>query len=258
MLIRSYLLYPFDQTSFNVHSLPASKTKIYGTNQQEGKGKASNKGLDRYYGKVLLQRLDAAEFNRIVIVDHSGTGKSVDGFRVAFEDIIGRAKDMKKLKKDDAKRILNTPWYFINVVDWRRRPSSKNPTVKPKSDIIKKVSIITLETDDDVINAILADENKHPRVACEYWPSRWESSVRDCWAEDGTLGIAEAQKRAIIAWNEANGGLIDRNNPERESKPDDIKKNKDKLLGTYTSRGYKYEVREYKNGKKYLVRYKPH
>ena len=258
MSIGSYLLYPFDQTSLNVHSLPASKTKIYGTNQQDGKGKPSKKGLDRYFDKVLLQRLDAAVFDRIVIVDHSGTGKSVDGFRVAFKDIINRAKDKNKLTKDEARKILDTPWYFINVVDWRRRPGSNNPTVNPQSDVIKKISIITLETGDDVINAILADENKHPRVACEYWPSRWDSSVKDCWAEDGTLEVADAQKMAIIAWNQANGGLIDRNNPERESNPDDTKKNKDKVVGTYTSFGFKYEVRRDKNGKNYLVRYRPH
>ena len=231
-----------------------SKSKIYKTNEQDGKGKPTNAGLDGYWDRVLAQRLGQAKFDRIVVVDHSGTGKSVDGLRKAFVDIVNRAKDKKKIKEDEAKEIINTPWYFINVVDWRRRPDSKNPTKAPTSSIIKKISIITFETPDDVINEILADEDKHPRVACEYWPSRWSETVGKCWEEDGTLNEAKEQRDSIIKWNKDNGDLISATNPAKE--PQETKPDEDKIVGQYERMGYKYTIRKGKDGKLYTQRKK--
>ncbi|KAL8829970.1 MAG: hypothetical protein Q9191_001695 [Dirinaria sp. TL-2023a] len=250
----SYLIYPFDKGSYNMNSLPLSKSKIYKTNQQDGKGQPTNAGLDGYWDRVLKKRLNNAAFDRIVVVDHSGTGKSVDGFRKAFVDVVNRAKDQKKIKSDDAKEIIQTPWHFINVVDWRRRPGSNNPTKDPTSSIIKKITKITFETPDDVINTILADEDKHPRVACEYWPSRWSESVKKCWEQDGTLEAAEEQRKSIEQWNQDNGGLISDTNPEKT--PSEQKPDEDKVVGQYEKFGYKYTVRKDKNGKLYVERKK--
>ena len=231
-----------------MHSLPISKTKYWNTNQKNGVGKATNKGLDRYFKKVLLERLEEDKFNRIVVIDHSGTGASIDGFRDAFKAIINRAYDKDNLDKKTRNAILDTPWYFINVVDWRRRPDSNNPTIDPRTKIIKKISYITFQSPDDVINGILGDEDKHPRVACEYYPARWEQSVKDCWKEDGILDAAKVQRDAIEDWNAANGGQLTATNPKKEPKAD---KKKDTLK--WTSGGYEYKIVKNKNGKMELV-----
>ena len=234
-----------------MHSLPISKTKYWNTNEKNGVGKATDAGLDRYFNKVLLERLDKQKFDRIVIIDHSGTGGSIDGFRDAFKAIINRAYTKKKFDKKTRDGVLDTPWYFINVVDWRRRPDSKNPTVDPKTKIIKKISHITFESPNDVINGILGDEDKHPRVACEYYPARWEQSVQDCWKEDGILEAAKVQRQAILDWNTANGGLITTTNPPKQPKAD-----KKKDTNTWIDNGYEYKIVKNKNGKLEVVRKK--
>ena len=257
----SYLLYPFDQTSYNVNSLPMSKSRIYGTNEDGGKGKANNRGLDGYWQRVLEPRLTRAEFNRIVIVDHSGTGKSVDGLRKAFKEIVNRAKDTKQIRGSDAKKYLDTPWHLINVVDWNRRPGSLNPTRAPTSSIFqgKKPTIITFQVPGNVINDILADEDKHPRVACNYWASRWGDTVAACWEEDKekpgsvvSLEAAQEQRDAIVRWNRDNGGLISATNPPKESRAE--RPNDDRLLSGYTQSGWRYEVRKTRDGKVYATK----
>lgn len=57
-----------------MHSLPISKTKYYDTDGADGKGIPTDEGLDRYWDKVLEQRLYAPgkkDYDRIVLVDHS-------------------------------------------------------------------------------------------------------------------------------------------------------------------------------------------
>lgn len=255
---KSYLIYPFDEGSYNMHSLPISKTKIYGTDDDGGKGRATNKGLDGYWDRVLQPRLAAKDFDRIVIIDHSGTGRSVDGFRKAFKDIVNRAKDQKKIPGDQAKKIIDTPWYFINVIDWRRRPDSSIPVQDPKTKAVKKISKVTLETKDGTIDKILADKDAHPRVTCEYWASRWEKSVGSCWTDDGGKAAADEQRKAIKDWckDTSNGGLLSPTNPPQEPKQEQPKpsKPKDKKIASYEDNKYKYTIYEKADGSRYTVR----
>lgn len=210
MMFGSYLFYPFDEEKWNMHSIPISKTKYYKTNAAEAVGMPNNAGLDNYWDRVLKQRLyPGKQYDRIVLVDHSSSGKSVDGFREAFVDVIKRAEEKKKISKDDSKAIRGMKMVFINVVDWRRRPGGGNEATPPKSKKIELIDTITLQgTNEGEIDVILADKDKHPRVACEYYPRRWYKTVKQCWEKDGGLENAKTQRTMIKEWNEKNGGLI--------------------------------------------------
>ena len=262
----SYLYYPFDGDAYTAFNLPISKTKLWGKDDKGGVGKATNAGLDAYWDNVLERRLKINKaFKRLTIVDHSGTGQSVDGFRKAFVALVTRASKVKvdgeyKCPPNVAKEILALPWHFINVVDYKRRPGGPNPVTNPTDPIIQKTTIITFESADNVINGCLGDEEKHPRVECEFPPKEWPIKVGECWDKqkeqtgDNKLAWAKEQRKAIQDWNTANGGLITKTNPSADD-PDSS--DDEKVVSRYTRFGYKYEVRvNKKTGKQYLARTK--
>ena len=205
------MIYPFADEggngNANLWSVPVSKTKYYGVSGvQENKGVPDNSGLDGFWDRVLKQRVDHKNFDRIVLVDHSTTGKSVDGFRKAYVQVIRRAEDKKKISHTRAKNLIEAEMAFINVVDWRRRPDHGQEATAPKK--VDLLATITCKSAEGVIDTILADKEKHPRVACEYYPRRWYKTVGQCWDKDGGLENAKNQRTLIKQYNENHGGLL--------------------------------------------------
>lgn len=97
---------------------------------------------------------------------------------------------------------------FQNVVDYRRRSGGGHEAIPPISDKIHTLSVLTAQVEEGEIDVILADKDKHPRVACEYYPRRWHKSVQACWDHDGGKENALEQRAQIKEWNLKNGGLI--------------------------------------------------
>jgi hypothetical protein len=79
----SYLGLTFDQTKYNMGSIPMSSSKRYG----QPSFRPSETGLARYFD-VFLRPMMQVPITRFVLIDHSSTGKSVDGFRRAFLDMV--------------------------------------------------------------------------------------------------------------------------------------------------------------------------
>ena len=205
------MIYPFaeegGQGNANLWSIPVSKTKYYGVSgKQENKGVPNKAGLDNFWDRVLKQRVDHKAFDRIVLVDHSSTGKSVDGFRKAFVEVISRAYEKKKINHKRAQALVDVPMKFINVVDWRRRPGNGQEATQPVK--VGLLATVTCDSAEGVIDTILADKDKHPRVACEYYPRRWYKTVKDCWEKDGGFENAKHQRTLIKQYNEQHGGLL--------------------------------------------------
>ena len=187
-----------------------SKTKFWGSNTAQGIGKASNAGLDGYWDRILSTRLFAKQFDRIVLVDHSSSGKSVDGFRLAYSAILTRAYQQGKINQQQWNLYeVQIPMVFINVIDRRRSTGgSAAPPTPPLT--VQTIATITADTNEGEIDRILADKEVHPRVAAEYPPKKWRRTVAQAWEDDPVHSKQNAiQMRARIkTYNENHGGLL--------------------------------------------------
>jgi hypothetical protein len=194
-----------------MHSLPISSTRDY----YKLGNIPTNAGLKRYYEQVLHPKLKKAPFDRIVLLDHSGTGQSVDGFRRAFHDIV-QAGYPEIL--DD---IMNIPMVLINVIDEYRRPNGKLPPTDPKNvPVLAKF----YPPGKGVLNAIVGGV-VHPRVTPDYRAPNWENPIKDSWRK-GEKAAAQELEQQIVDYCQKNGGLVTKNEqpPRKKKLPDRLLK----------------------------------
>ncbi|MCJ1486043.1 hypothetical protein MMC06_006219, partial [Schaereria dolodes] len=179
-----------------------SGTRDYGKNK---KNTATPKGLKRYYDKVLHPKLKQAPFDRIVLIDHSGGGGSVDGFRKAFWEILYTGSP------DFANDVFQVPMVLINVIDETRKPDGSRPVVDPVTvPVLKKIWV----KEKNLVNGMLGDEKVHPRLVPSYPASQWETAIKDSWTQ-GDKDSAKALRDQITSYMNKNGGLIKDNNPPK-------------------------------------------
>lgn len=121
--------YCFDQdkTTSRLFAIPMSKTKQLG---KPGVGSVPWGGFRDYYRRVLEPRISGKTYKRIVLVDHSGSGRSVDGAKTALLNIL-RAGDTTVYNQLTGPNPGIT-WGLINVIDYRRRLGGARPYVPPK------------------------------------------------------------------------------------------------------------------------------
>ena len=112
-----------------MHQLPMSGTRDYKKRRWNTNGQRTCKGLKRYYDKMLLPKLKEKPISQIVIVDHSGGYDSVDGFILAFGDIVREGTPGNPEKAGDPTKIKMV---LINVINEKRKPSGKSPIEDPK------------------------------------------------------------------------------------------------------------------------------
>jgi hypothetical protein len=193
---------------------PASNTRQYGTLGGQNSIIATRDGAHRYFDKVLSPTLEGKEIGRIILVDHSGSGKSVDGFYLAFLDAAYAYKGIKEMDagNEDWDAPATTfrqyyeaiPWYLINIVDFDRRPDGSNPAIPPR--YVQLLDTITVGKSGE-LNSLVGDSRSHPRVTPDYPPTKWEIPIKDCWEKDEEK-LANDMKKSIINYNKKHGGLI--------------------------------------------------
>ena len=190
-----------------MHTLPMSGTRDY---KKNSKNTPTHKGLKRYYDQILHKRLKAASFNRIVLVDHSGGGGSVDGFRTAFWEILHTGSP------EFAKDVFQVPMVLLNVIDETRKPGSARPVVDPKTvPVLDKVWV----AGKNLVNRMLGDEIVHPRLVPSYPASQWETPVKDSWSSKDKDAAKDLESQ-ITSYMNKKGGLIANNSPPlKKSKP---------------------------------------
>jgi hypothetical protein len=193
---------------------PASNTREYqslGPNEVMG----TVVGLTRYFEKVLAPTLENKEVGRIVLVDHSGSGASVDGFQRAFLDAAYMYDATKEIEAGNTEGAHgnatifreyyeNVPWYLLNVVDFDRRSDGPNPPTAPRW--VEVLDVITAGNSGE-LNKLVGDTRSHPRVTPDYPPNKWEVPIKDCWGR-GEEAMAKNMKDSIIRYNKNHGGLI--------------------------------------------------
>ena len=187
-----------------------SSTKYYGTNAHHGIGIATDRGKRRYFKNELERKLTQRNFNRIVLVDRSTQGESLDGFRRLWEDLldVAKARYNPPWNNNRINRLKQMEMVFINIVDWNRRQT----TVAPTSDRITQIAKITVQSDGGAIDTLLRDNDPHPRLQPDYPPRVWEASVDAVWGthDDGS-GRKTSQINRIKNYNRAQGrGLINK------------------------------------------------
>ena len=207
-----------------VIDLPMSMIELWGTDEQNGKGKASDKGLDVYFDNTLMPALvDTLDgTKRFQIVDHSEDPRSRDGFRKAFEALVKRVRDRKKgpkMSENAANRLLAIPMAYINLVDWSRRPDGDKPLTMPKNKAYQSTQSITVKSKKNVISTIFGGKERAP-VDCDFYPAIWKKGQWDCWKKHGDLDMAAEQFSRIHLWNVKNGGPVSAKNPAKDGKPD--------------------------------------
>jgi hypothetical protein len=86
--------------------------------------------------RALFDGNDPKDIGRIVLVDHSSSGQSVDGFKLAFEDMV-RVWHQRKGKSEDivnqAVADFSSKFGLINVIDYNRRLDAPRPCTKYSS-----------------------------------------------------------------------------------------------------------------------------
>ena len=197
--------------------IPASKTREYLKTEV-----ASFQGLYRYFDKVMMPTLVEKQVGRIILIDHSGSGASVDGWFLAFLDSVS-ARWGKEVfdaggdwrNSEPAKRARayydSIPRFLINVVDYDRRPDGPRPAIPPESVVV--LDTITVGVSNEV-NRLVGDKKAHDRVTPDYPPSKWEIPIKDSWASANEQDYATLMKNDIINWNKQNGGLIGSPDPK--------------------------------------------
>ncbi|KAL8831697.1 MAG: hypothetical protein Q9191_000707 [Dirinaria sp. TL-2023a] len=208
----SYLSYVFqqfdrhDQNTYNFARLPMSGTKDYGTNAHHGRGMATRQGKKDYFKNILQAKLTQRNFNRVVLVDRSTRGESVDGFRRIWDDLLDLAKEKYNPPWTNTRvqRLKDMEMVFINMVDWSRRDSTVAPTT------VTQIAKITVQSEDGAIDTLLRDNDPHPRLQPDYPPYKWEIPPDLLWGQHGS-GRKVQQLRRIRAYNEQPGrGLINK------------------------------------------------
>jgi hypothetical protein len=222
--------------------IPASKTRQY-MNEGPDEIVTSPAGSSRYFKEVLLPTLVGQQLGRIILVDHSGSGRSVDGFHEAFLDAAysyaylnadtAGTEDPSAVATQLREYYKALPCFLINVVDYDRRPDGPRSPVNPLH--VPVLDTITQGKSGEV-NALVGDKKAHPRVIPEYPPNKWETPVKDNW-KSGEEAMATKMRSSIMAYNRINGGPIgspEKREPSKTTKffsgfPDDVR---NKLKGT--------------------------
>lgn len=184
----------------------------------EGKeSKPSKAGLLQYVDDILTPKLFQRPFKRIVLIDRSTKGDSLDGFRRAFVDML----DVAQRERSDTytervvKALKKKQMAFINVVDWKRQET----TVPPKSDKITQVAKVTVQSNEGFIDRLLRDNDPHPRLQPDYPPRLWVKTQKEAWKLQGGSGNKKDQVEAIIKFNQYHGGLLNKNYPQPGNYP---------------------------------------
>ena len=81
--------------------IPMSKTKWYRNQEANNEEKAlatpKSGGLENFYTEVIRDKIVGRGINRIILVDHSSSGRSVDGARRAIIDSMKAGGDRKSV-----------------------------------------------------------------------------------------------------------------------------------------------------------------
>ena len=178
---------PFKEGAYDMYSLPMSKTKEYGDSRQ---GKATQAGLTRNWEKVLNPKMIGKDIDRIVLVDHSKTGQSPDGFR---EAVLEMARVAAPQNVQSLERI---PMVLINIIDEARRQREGLPVSDPKT--VPVLARIYPQGSNPLSGIIGAKQ--HARLTPEYPPSQWEKAIKDSWGND-EKAAADKLKEQIKRWN---------------------------------------------------------
>ncbi|KAF4627940.1 hypothetical protein G7Y89_g10213 [Cudoniella acicularis] len=175
----SYLIYPFDTSKYQMKAIPNSKAKHYGTPGFT----PTEEGLERYWNLIVGPPLLGRNIERIILVDHSGSGQSVDGFRRIVLDACQVAITKSRGAADGITArndVAQIPMYLINVID-QSRSGTTNPIVDPQTvPVLAKLTV----SGKGVVNKLLGDERRHPRVQPEYPPEKWEQPAKNSWASE--------------------------------------------------------------------------
>lgn len=202
-------------------SIPISSTKKYG----QPDFKASSKGLARYFDKILKETLvdgngKDKDIKRIILVDHSSSGQSVDGFKKAFGDMVRAAYKKEGNSADVANKAairFSDKLQLINVIDYIRGPKGNDDITDPEN--VHVIDRIDLGKANQV-NILLGDKRAHDRITPDYPPAKWEQPARESWGNDGSDKTrpkispkdekqnGRLMEESISKWNQENGGLI--------------------------------------------------
>jgi hypothetical protein len=227
--------------------VPASKTRYYRTENDDVTliQEATRQGLHRYFNKVLKPMLLNEDnthkvIRRIIMIDHSGGGGSVDGWWLAFLDSASAYWAGDDFENGDenwpqGEESLNIrdyyrdiPRFLINIVDYDRRPGGGNEAIAPLE--VPLLATLTIGKSGDV-NTLVGDKRSHPRLVPEYPPNSWERPIKNSWADENEESAATALKDDIIRWNKDNGGLIGSPRPKKPSGKETFLKGGKKLGG---------------------------
>lgn len=168
--------------------IPASKNKKY-RKDDNPESQEGPYGLARYFDMILKPTLVGRDIGRILLIDHSGSGQSVDGWYTAFLDSISaewghtahlRGEDWTRDPEAMRARqfYAGVPIYLINVVDQKGRQDGNRPAIAPT--LVPVLDIIVAGRRGEV-NRLVGNEAEHHRGTPDYPPSQWEIPIKQSW-----------------------------------------------------------------------------
>ncbi|KAF2107189.1 hypothetical protein BDV96DRAFT_654037 [Lophiotrema nucula] len=200
-----YLAYCFDHPRMG--PIPLSKSRSYyrlepseRQSDPHGYGVIPDKDTDHmleYYHNYLWPKFGGKAVDRIILVDHSSSGRSVDATRAILMDCIWQRY----------RQLERAPSQFYNDWDWSgkfllynfigRRKQFSDGTFDVENP--KRVPIFRQFTagGNHEVDHLLADEGYHDRVQAEYYPRRFDRTTTDIWAADGGFPQAQRMRQQI-------------------------------------------------------------
>jgi hypothetical protein len=124
--------------------------------------------LESFYKHAILPGIHGKNFDHIVLVDNSETGKGVDGFKTIL-DLCGRKFD----------KNLNKPTKFVNIVDTHMVVSAPH----------RVGTLHTIKLSKSVVAHIKNDA--HPRLVPQYTYPVWPQTIQQASTSQHIGGTAK-------------------------------------------------------------------
>ncbi|KAF1948155.1 hypothetical protein CC80DRAFT_541145 [Byssothecium circinans] len=202
-----YLAYCFDNQRFK--PIPMSGTRKYEMyehreNDPEGKGVLRN-GVDdliKYYDDLIERKIRGLRINRIMLVDHSSSGRSVEATRLLLVTMFQQ--------KGVWDQFRGVQWGLFNVIDKSKVVNDRIVGVTPPRGFLDPILMVGGEPGH--VNKLLGDERRHYRCQADYWPSRWHLDLDTVWTYGNRPAATAIRQQIRNAVRERNNGrLLDPN-----------------------------------------------
>lgn len=146
--------------------------------------------LQNYWKLHIKNKVSDLRIDRIVLVDHSSTGRSVEATKQILKDAFRRGRA--------GARFMNVQWALFNVVDARKIVMRDGRLIYDVRDPANFNEVQVMhDGQPHEVDRLLGDENHHDRCQANYYPRRFDRDLKQIWDKDGGMPLARLIRTQI-------------------------------------------------------------